>query len=102
MLVPLKKTAANATGELEAFGVELVYFQRPGAGFWNRLIRRESLRETDQVPPGSRSSAPTPDKVAENVELRALLEGALAELPEVRGGALQGRTRQGRSHHRRP
>ncbi len=47
------------------------------------LIRRESLRETDQVPPGARSSAPTPDKVAENVELRALLEEALAELPEV-------------------
>lgn len=47
------------------------------------LIRRESLRETDQVPPGARSRAPTPDKVAEATELRALLRQALSELPEV-------------------
>lgn len=47
------------------------------------LIRRESLRETDQVPPGARSRAPTPDRVTETRELRALLETALAELPEV-------------------
>lgn len=47
------------------------------------LIRRESLRETEQVPPGARSGAPTPDRVAENIELRGLLEVALAELPEV-------------------
>jgi RNA polymerase sigma-70 factor (ECF subfamily) len=47
------------------------------------LIRRESLRETEQVPHGARSGAPTPDKVAETTELRDLLEGALAELPEV-------------------
>lgn len=47
------------------------------------LIRRESLRETDQVPPGARSGAPTPDRVTETRELRALLESALAELPEV-------------------
>ncbi|MDH3270454.1 MAG: sigma-70 family RNA polymerase sigma factor [Gemmatimonadota bacterium] len=47
------------------------------------LIRRESLRETDQVPPGARSRAPTPDKVTENLELRELLQGALAVLPEV-------------------
>ena len=47
------------------------------------LIRRESLRETDQVPPGARSRAPTPDRVTEVRELRSLLERVLAELPEV-------------------
>jgi RNA polymerase sigma-70 factor (ECF subfamily) len=47
------------------------------------LIRRESLRETDQVPPGARSWAPTPDRIAETRELRDLLEKALAGLPEV-------------------
>jgi RNA polymerase sigma-70 factor (ECF subfamily) len=47
------------------------------------LVRRESLRETDQVPPGARSSAPTPDRVTETRELRRLLREALAELPEV-------------------
>ena len=47
------------------------------------LIRRESLRETDQVPPGARSRAPTPDRIAETRELRDLLEKALAGLPEV-------------------
>jgi hypothetical protein len=36
ILVPLKKTAANAAGELEAFDVELVYFQQQGAGLWGR------------------------------------------------------------------
>jgi hypothetical protein len=34
VLVPLKKTAANAAGELEAFDVELVYFQQQDTGFW--------------------------------------------------------------------
>ena len=47
------------------------------------LIRRESLRETDQVPPAARSLVPTPDKMAEAAELRGLLEAALKELPEV-------------------
>lgn len=47
------------------------------------LIRRESLRETDEVPPGARSRMPTPDKVTEATELRDLLEAALGELPEV-------------------
>jgi len=47
------------------------------------LIRRESLRETDQVPPGARSWAPMPDRIAETRELRYLLEQALAGLPEV-------------------
>lgn len=47
------------------------------------LIRRESLRETDEVPAAARSSMPTPDRVTEAAELRDLLEGAMKELPEV-------------------
>ena len=47
------------------------------------LIRRESLRETEQVPPGARSRAPTPDRVAEASQLREMLEQALSQLPEV-------------------
>jgi len=47
------------------------------------LIRRESIRETDELPPGARSRVPTPDRVAETTELRGLLEGALKQLPEV-------------------
>jgi RNA polymerase sigma-70 factor (ECF subfamily) len=47
------------------------------------LIRRESLRETDEVPPGTRSKTPTPDRVTEASELRGLLEEAMQELPEV-------------------
>jgi RNA polymerase sigma-70 factor (ECF subfamily) len=47
------------------------------------LIRRESLRETDQVPPGARSSGPTPDQAAEASELRGVLLTALKELPDV-------------------
>jgi len=47
------------------------------------LIRRESLRETEQVPHGAHSRAPTPDRVAETRELRGLLERALSELTEV-------------------
>lgn len=47
------------------------------------LIRRESLRETDEVPPGARSSIPTPDRVTEAAELRGMLEEAMQDLPEV-------------------
>jgi len=47
------------------------------------LIRRESLRETEPVPPGARSGGPTPDRVVENSELRALLNAALQDLTEV-------------------
>jgi len=47
------------------------------------LIRRESLRETDQVPPGARSRVPTPDTVVETAQLRELLEEALGSLSEV-------------------
>lgn len=47
------------------------------------LVRRESLRATDEVPPGTRSRIPTPDRMAETRELRALLKQALMDLPEV-------------------
>ena len=47
------------------------------------LVRRESLRETDEVPPGARSRIPTPDRVAETAELREQLRGALMGLPEM-------------------
>lgn len=47
------------------------------------LVRRESLRETDQVPAAARSLAPTPDVAAETTELRDFLGEALRDLPEV-------------------
>ena len=47
------------------------------------LVRRESLRHTDQIPPGARSLAPAPDRVAETSELREMLKEALAVLPEI-------------------
>jgi RNA polymerase sigma-70 factor (ECF subfamily) len=47
------------------------------------LVRRESLRETDELPPGARSRVATPDRVTETAELRGILRDALDELPEV-------------------
>lgn len=47
------------------------------------LVRRESLREMDELPPGTRSRVPTPDRIAETAELRGMLRVALQELPEV-------------------
>lgn len=47
------------------------------------LIRRESLRATDQVPVSARSGGPTPDVATETSELRQVLETALNEIPEV-------------------
>jgi len=47
------------------------------------LVRRESLRETDELPPAARSRVPTPDRATETAELRGMLREALAELPEV-------------------
>ena len=42
------------------------------------LIRRESLRQTSDVPQGTRSRIPTPDKIAETSELRETLQQAIA------------------------
>lgn len=47
------------------------------------LIRRESLRQTDEVPESTSSRRPGPDEVTESRELGELLEEAMAELPEV-------------------
>ena len=47
------------------------------------LVRREVLRETDPVPIGASSKTPTPEQDAETSELRAQIEQALKELPEV-------------------
>lgn len=47
------------------------------------LVRREVLRETDQVPVSASSGTPGPDKQAELSELQDLLKGALDALPEV-------------------
>ncbi len=47
------------------------------------LVRRESLREMDQVPLGASARGPTPDRVTETQELRERLEDALGSLPEV-------------------
>ncbi len=47
------------------------------------LVRRESLRETDQVPLSASSRSPTPDRDAERSELQAALRDALGALPDV-------------------
>lgn len=47
------------------------------------LIRREALRETDEVPESASTRRPGPDRVTEHRELRELLTEAMAELPEV-------------------
>jgi len=47
------------------------------------LIRRESLRETSDLPQGIESQIPLPDKVAEISELMGFLQEAIAALPEV-------------------
>jgi len=47
------------------------------------LVRRESLRDSDPVPDSTSHRGPTPDLVAERMELRRRLLEALDELPEV-------------------
>ena len=47
------------------------------------LVRRESLRDTDQVPASTRSRAPTPDRETERIELRGHLAAALDALPQI-------------------
>ena len=47
------------------------------------LVRRESLRDMDQVPASARSRAPTPERETERSELRGRLGAALDALPQV-------------------
>jgi len=47
------------------------------------LIRRESLRDMERVPETTPSSRGAPDRDAEASELKALLDAALRELPDV-------------------
>ena len=47
------------------------------------LVRREVLRETEQVPVAASSRTPTPDREAELSELQDALREALDALPEV-------------------
>jgi RNA polymerase sigma-70 factor, ECF subfamily len=47
------------------------------------LVRRETLRSTEQVPVSARSKTATPDRVTERAELRGRLDAALEDLPTV-------------------
>lgn len=47
------------------------------------LVRREVLRDTDQVPETASSRSPTPDRDLETLELRESLGDALQSLPEI-------------------
>ena len=47
------------------------------------LIRRESLREMDQIPVGAPSASANPEEETASGELREILQGALAGLTEV-------------------
>lgn len=47
------------------------------------LVRREVLRDTDEVPESARSRMPSPERDLETSDLRQMLEGALGELTEV-------------------
>jgi RNA polymerase sigma-70 factor (ECF subfamily) len=64
----------------EKFGGWLMTIVRNRA---RNLVRREVLRDTDQVPETARSRTPTPDRDLETVELRRNLGDALQSLPEI-------------------
>ena len=64
----------------EKFGGWLMTIVRNRA---RNLVRREVLRDTDQVPESTSSRTPTPDRELETVELRENLSDALGQLPEI-------------------
>ena len=64
----------------EKFGGWLMTIVRNRA---RNLVRREVLRDTDQVPETASSRSPTPDRDLETAELRASLGDALSSLPEI-------------------
>ncbi len=47
------------------------------------LIRRESLRSTEQIPESASTSAPSPDRMVDISVLRSRLKEALNKLPEI-------------------
>jgi len=47
------------------------------------LLRRESIRQTDEIPESASTRRAGPDEVTETKELRAVLEEAMEELSEV-------------------
>ncbi len=47
------------------------------------LVRREALRDTEQIPVGARSARPDPETTLEREELKEALLEALGRLPEV-------------------
>lgn len=47
------------------------------------LVRRESIRRTEEIPERASTDRPAPDRATERGELRDLIEEALGELPEV-------------------
>jgi RNA polymerase sigma-70 factor (ECF subfamily) len=64
----------------EKFGGWLMTIVRNRA---RNLVRREVLRDTDQVPESARSRTPTPERELETTQLRENLSNALGQLPEV-------------------
>jgi RNA polymerase sigma-70 factor, ECF subfamily len=64
----------------EKFGGWLMTIVRNRA---RNLVRREVLRDTDQVPESTSSRGPTPAQELETVELRRSLSEALGQLPEL-------------------
>jgi RNA polymerase sigma-70 factor (ECF subfamily) len=64
----------------DRFGAWLMTIVRNRA---RNLVRREVLRDTDPIPATAGSRGPTPERVTELSDLRALLYDALSELPEV-------------------
>lgn len=64
----------------ERFGGWFVTIVRNRA---RNLVRRESIRSADPLPPGARSDGSLPDRFTELAELRQRIQDALATLPEV-------------------
>ena len=64
----------------EKFGGWLMTIVRNRA---RNLVRREVLRDTDQVPESARSRTPPPERELATAELRENLSSALGQLPEV-------------------
>ena len=62
------------------------------------LVRREVLRDTDEVPASARSVTPTPERDMETVELRQSLADALSGLPEIQREIVLLHDLEGRKH----